>query len=233
MIATVASPNFLFYYPLFVWIPFLILMPIYLNTEKTGPFRSATALKLILSLMCATSAFLSYVAAGWNDIPRLLVALGLIFAVFGDYYLQFIRLDENKFIKGILFFAATQVFLILSLFMRYGIGWLEFVITVVLLLLALVLMTKQKWELGGAQKPLMLYTLLLAFMASKAVSAAIRGGGTTAVLMALGGAFFFLSDLILGIWNYKTSKRMHANLNWICYFTGIMLISISNSPYLI
>jgi uncharacterized membrane protein YhhN len=50
------------------------------------------------------------------------------------------------------------------------------------------------------------------------------------LLFMIGAVLFLVSDLLLGIWNYKTGARRHANLNWITYFSGMMLIALSISP---
>lgn len=228
-----AASGFGMMYPVYILPAFFVLLPIYLNAERQKNFESATTLKLILSTLCTISAFLGFLytllALEVFFVPQLLVFLALFAAIFGDYYLQFIRLDAKKFNRGIFCFAITQVFLIAMLILQNGILWIEFVITVVVLLLVLLLMKKQKWELGQAEKPLTIYTILLVFMASKAVTALILGNRSAPdILLAAGGVLFLLSDLFLGIWNYRTDKRAHANLNWITYFVGIMLISLSN-----
>lgn len=170
--------------------------------------------------------------AGSVTIFDILVLCGLICAIGGDYFLQFIRLDAKKFNTGILFFAITQCFLLASLFLRFGIGWQEFVITVVVLLLVLLMMKKQNWQLGKAQVPLTVYTVLLVLMAAKAVVSIFSPQAIVGrtVVMAAGAVLFLISDLFLGIWNYHTDKKIHANLNWITYFSGMFLLALSLHP---
>ena len=47
------------------------------------------------------------------------------------------------------------------------------------------------------------------------------------ILFAVGAVLFFVSDMLLGIWDYKCEKRAIANLNWITYFCGTMSIALS------
>jgi len=222
---------FLANYWLILLIPFLIILPLYLYVEKLGIFRLATTLKLTLSGLCLLSGLLGYLTMGsYYQEWRLLIVGGLGVAVVADYFLQYIKLDIRKFIAGILCFAITQVCFIIYMVVQYGIGWPEFAATIVILLLVLRLMNRQRWQLGRARAALSIYTVLLVFMACKSVAALFTVGhvSVSMLLMAVGGACFLLADLCLGTWNYHSGKRVHVNLNWIFYFAAIMLIASSN-----
>lgn len=222
---------FLTNYWIILLIPFLIILPLYLSVEKLGRFRLATTLKLTLTALCVASALIGYLTMGsYYREWRLLLVGGLGIAMVADYFLQYIKLDIRKFIAGILCFSLTQICFIIYLVMLYGIGWQEFVITAVILLLVLRLMNKQRWELGRARVALSMYTVLLTFMASKSVTVLFTAGhaSVSMMLMAAGGVCFLLADLCLGTWNYHSGKRIHVNLNWIFYFSAIMLIALSN-----
>ena len=212
---------------------FIVLLPIYLHSEEHSGFKKATTLKLILSGVCSLTALLGLIlnAVGEThvDIPRVLVVLALGCAFFGDYYLQFIRLDEKKYNIGIMCFASTQIFLIVFLCLQHGVSWPEFILAAVIVVCMQLLMVMQKWVLGRAKIPLSIYTLLLAFMTGKAVMALFGDSFSWSVgLIAVGAVLFMTSDVFLGINNYKADKRILANLNWITYFCGIFLIALSN-----
>ena len=199
-------------------------------------FRRSTRAKLSLSvLFCVIGAIGLCVTAAQEGIAAggVCVLAGLVCVVFGDYYLQFIRADAKKFNLGILFFALTQAFLLASLFLQQAIGWAEIVAAVVILMLVLALMKKQNWQLGKAQGPLTVYTVLLVLMAVKAVTVVLTSPdgnvGNGPFVFAAGAVLFLLSDLLLGIWNFHSNRRMDANLNWITYFAGTLLIALSLS----
>ncbi|WP_066644761.1 lysoplasmalogenase family protein [Christensenella timonensis] len=221
--------------PVVIAVCYVILLWQYIRMEARHNFVRATTLKLTLgALFCITgiAGLLLLTLDGSVEIPDILVFCGLLCAVGGDYFLQFIRLDAKKFNAGIFFFALTQCFLLISMFMRFGIGWQEFVVTAAVLLLVLLLMKKQDWQLGKAQVPLTVYTVLLVLMAAKAAVSVFSPqaiAGRTLV-MAAGAVLFLVSDLFLGIWNYHTDKRIHANLNWITYFSGMFLLALSLHP---
>ena len=217
-----------FYLPIIIVI-FIVLLPIYLRAERLSGFKKATSLKLILSGLCAVCALLGFLAGDKSDITRLFIVIAMVFAIFGDYYLQYIRLDAKKFNLGISAFGMTQIFLIISLSIRNGFSLFEIALTAIFSLSILLLMTKQKWKLGKAQLPLTCYTLLLTYMTSKAILALFGESITVDVIfMAAGGILFLISDFFLGIWNYHTDKRLHLNLCWITYFSAIMFIALSN-----
>ena len=220
------------YYPFIFIVIFVVLLPIYLRAERLGGFKKATSLKLILSGLCAVCALLGFLTGDKSDISRLLIVVAMVFAIFGDYYLQYIRLDEKKFNLGISAFGMTQIFLIISLSLKNGFSLFEIALTAIFSLCILLLMIKQRWKLGKARWPLTCYTLLLTYMTSKAILALVGDSITVnTILMAAGGTLFLISDFFLGIWNYHTDKRLHINLCWITYFSAIMFIALSNGTF--
>lgn len=231
---------------------YAVLLVIYLNAEKKNDgkngFRKATAIKLTLSgIFCATGIlcyweFVSFGVFGVGYVPpQLFILLGLFAAFAGDYFLQFIRLNAKKYIAGICCFAAAQILFITALILNsysyvlnsdnsYLMDWiLSVIITVVVLLCVLAMMKKQNWKLGGEKNVITVYTVLLTFMAAKAVSSLTVAISAGWALFAAGAVLFLASDILLGIWNYHTGKRMHANLNWIFYYGGMILIAFGTA----
>ncbi len=221
---------------------FAAILAVYLwaearNNGKNG-FERATGLKLTLSgLFCVAGIFsygMLYMVGSVTMPPQFFILLGLFAGLAGDFFLQYIRLDTKKYIAGILCFSATQVLFITYLFIT-GIpdvlgSVLTGVITAAVLVLVLVLMKKQSWKLGREQAALTIYTVLLSFMTARAIVNLLWQPSLSSGLFALGAVLFLVSDFLLGIWNYNTSKRAHANLNWITYFAGMLLIALSIMP---
>lgn len=206
------------------------------NSGKEG-FKRATAVKLALSgLFCLVGVISYYLLLNFSHhnnfylAMQLLVVIGLFTALCGDFFLQYIRLDVTKYMTGIGFFMTTQILFLVSMSILNGFTWQEFVITAVALVLVLLLMKKQDWKLGKEQKIVTVYTVLLTLMASKSVMVFWRDLSGNTLLFMIGALLFLLSDVVLGIWNYHTGKRAHANLNWVFYFSGMMLIALSISP---
>lgn len=237
---------------MFVLIPvaiaYFVLLGFYIREDLHGSFARATKLKMTLSsIFCAVGAaglLLWALALPPVPVGAALTVCGLFCALAGDYFLRFIALDAKKFNCGIWFFAGAQAFFLASMFLVQGIDFVEFVITAVLLVAALILMKKQSWQLGKAQGPLTVYMVLLSLMTAKAVVTAIVPTAASPagwmlpvgpwlvsyVLMAAGAALFWTSDLLLGIWNYHGRKNAVNAGNSIAYFTGTFLIALSLYP---
>lgn len=221
---------------------FAVLLVFYLRAEAKNDgnngFKRATGLKLTLSgIFCAAGIFSYYLLfsiVNVNVPPQIFILLGLLAGLAGDFFLQYIRLNVKKYIAGILCFAAAQALFITYLLiagMPDILGWiLTVAITAAVLLCVLALMKKQNWQLGAEQKVLTLYTVLLTFMTVRAVLYMAGRFSFSSVLFALGALLFWSSDMLLGYWNYHSNKKVHANLNWITYYAGMLLIAFSIMP---
>ena len=257
------------YLAFIILIPFAAILPFYLKAEKQEKFRTATTLKVILSGLCACCALLGFLLLsgslsfpGFPSLPgdlslpgnssspgflpgesplyaRAFVFVALACAVVGDYFMQFTRLDEKKFGVGIVFFALTQVFLIISLLIRHGIAWPEFAMTAAIFFFVLLLMKAQRWQAGRALAPLSVYIALVIFMTSKAalpLAACIKAGDNSIIIvplffMAAGATLVLVSDLLLGISLFKPGSKIGVGVKLTTYFCGLMLIALSNSFY--
>ena len=207
----------------FVLIPFAICLLLYIRQENQYRFRAATALKLLLTMtltVCLTVALVRDFSP-----VLLLAAVGMLLCAGGDFFLQYIRLDAAKFTKGILLFGLGQMCNITALSLLAPFHWCAAALLAALLALAVVLKTAGRWDTSVNDPWLTIYTVLVAATAAKSLSVAITcaglsGGG----LLGLGGALFFLSDMVLGIWNYQKNHILLADLNWLLYFAGQFLL---------
>ena len=214
--------------PYYFLIPFCVIFVIYIIFENKYNFKVATTLKLclsgIFSLVGLIGAFAIVGPADPLFPTAVLMACGLCLSILGDFYLQYIKKDRLKFKAGIIWFAAAQVTYIIAFFLMLSFGWTEIIFLAVLLVIALFLMKKQKWDTSEQNPQITIYTVLLALMAAKALTFFIYSPGNWQI--ALGGILFFMSDMMLGIWNYYSGKMRFANLDWIFYFAGQMLLAI-------
>lgn len=229
------------YITLGIVIAYGVLLVLFLRADaKTGEaagFKKAAALKLVLSgLFCAVGLISCWILRYYSLAPdtlfvlKLIMALGLFFALAGGFFLQYIRSDIKKYRMGLGFLIVTQVMLIVPMCILNGIGWKELVFTAVIIIALWLLRKKQSWQLGAEKKQLTAYSVLLTFMASKAAVNMSQDMTVGAVLLAVGAALFLISYIFLGVWNYHSYKRSDINLSHITYFAGIMLIALSSSP---
>jgi hypothetical protein len=109
---------------------YAVVLVFYLRAEVKNDggagFKKATALKLTLSGMFCGVAVLSQYLLFNNTVRSLLyiniqwlVVAARGFAFFGDYYLQYIKLDVKKFKRGIGFFMVAQILLIAMMCLLY------------------------------------------------------------------------------------------------------------------
>jgi len=201
------------------------LLAYYCMLEKKEKFWPATILKVILSAYA--SGCCVYAAIMLNNYVFYIFALGMIFAVPADYFLQYIKSDLTKYRFGILFFGLMHICLIVSFYIIYAVTIYEFIIFVLLIGILLAFQIVGKWKMGKEKTQLTIYTVLVVFMAAKAISLyfTIPNPATFILMLSLGGLFFFLSDLFLGIWAYSKEKFVYLALNRIIYFAGQLCLA--------
>ena len=207
----------------FVLIPFTICFLLYIRQENLYRFRTATALKITLTM---TLAVCLIVALARDFSPVLLAAaVGMLLCSGGDFYLQYIRRDVRKFTRGIILFGLGQVCNITALFLLAPYHWSGLAVLAALLALAVALKGIGRWVTSANEPWLTIYTVLVAMTAAKGLSVAIvLAGKPGGLLLGLGGLLFFLSDMVLGIWNYRKNHILLADLNWLLYFAGQFLL---------
>lgn len=207
----------------FVLIPFTICFLLYIRQENLYRFRTATALKITLTM---TLAVCLIVALARDFSPMLLAAaVGMLLCSGGDFYLQYIRRDVRKFTRGIILFGLGQVCNITALFLLAPYHWSGLAVLAALLALAVALKGIGRWDTSANEPWLTIYIVLVAMTAAKSLSVAIvLAGKPGGLLLGLGGLLFFLSDMVLGIWNYRKNHILLADLNWLLYFAGQFLL---------
>ncbi len=208
---------------IFLWIPFLILLGVYLYYEKKNAFSTATLLKVLLSAFVAVVAVIA--ALRLRDVTGYLIALGLLCAVPADYFLQYIQSDVGRYRNGIFCFAGMHLCLLVGYYLRWPVRWHEFAIFALFLGVMLIFQKKERWNLGAVKIPLSIYSALVLFMAAKSISIAINDPGAATLLLGLGGLMFFVSDLFLGIWDYYKTKFVFLVCNRVIYFAGQLLFA--------
>jgi len=199
------------------------LLTYYCLLEKQEKFLPATILKVIISAIAAGVCV--YAAVMLNSYILYIFAMGLVFAVPADFFLQYIKTDLMKYRAGILFFGLMHVCLLVSFFILYPVSFYEFVIFAVFIGILLIFQIKGKWEMGEEKTQLTIYTVLVVFMSAKAISIFIAVPTLYTLMLALGGFFFFMSDLFLGIWAYQTEKFIYLALNRSIYFIGQLCLA--------
>jgi len=202
---------------------YVALLIYYCILEKREKFWPATILKVLLSAYAAGCCV--YAAVLLNNYIFYIFALGLVFAVPADYFLQYIKTDLKRYRFGIFFFGAMHVCLLISFFLIYPVTFIEFVIFAVFIGILVAFQKIGNWKIGPENAQLTVYTIFVVFMAAKAISLYIVAPSLPTFMVAFGGLFFFVSDVFLGIWAYKVEKFIYLALNRIIYFAGQLCLA--------
>jgi len=204
---------------------YAVLLAYYCVLEKQEKFWPATILKVILSAYAA--GICVYAAVLHGTYVFYIFALGLVCAVPADFFLQYIKIDLMKYRTGIFFFGLMHICLLVSFYIIFAVTFYEFVIFALLIGILLIFQIKGKWKIGEEKTQLTIYTVLVVFMAAKAISLyfTIPNPAVFILMLSLGGLFFFISDLFLGIWAYSKDKFVYLALNRIIYFTGQLCLA--------
>lgn len=207
----------------FVLIPFALCFLLYIRQENQYRFRAATALKITLTMTLAVCLTVSLVR-GFSPV-LLAAAVGMVLCAGGDFFLQYIRLDARKFTKGIVLFGLGQIGNITALSLLAPLHWSALAVLAALLAVAIALKGVGRWDTSANDPWLTIYTVLVAATAAKSLSVALAFAGLPGgLLLGLGGLLFYLSDMVLGIWNYQKNHILLADLNWLLYFAGQFLL---------
>jgi len=204
---------------------YAILLAYYCVLEKQEKFWPATIAKVVLSAYA--SGICVYAAIVLNSYVFYIFALGMVCAVPADFFLQFIKTDLMKYRTGIFFFGLMHVCLIVSFYIIYAVTVYEFLFFALFVGILLFFQIKGKWNIGEEKTQLTVYTVLVVFMAAKAVSLyfTVPNPALFIVMLSLGGLLFFLSDLFLGIWAYSKEKFIFLALNRVIYFAGQLCLA--------
>jgi len=202
---------------------YIALLVYYCVLEKQEKFWPATILKVVLSAYAAGCCV--YAAIILNNYIFYIFALGLVFAVPADYFLQYIKTDLKRYRFGIFFFGAMHVCLLISFFLIYPVTFIEFIIFTVFIGILLAFQKIGNWKIGPENAQLTVYTVFVVFMVAKAISLYIVAPSLPTFMVALGGLFFFVSDVFLGIWAYKIEKFVYLALNRVIYFAGQLCLA--------
>jgi hypothetical protein len=207
-----------------VVIVYAALLTYYCVLEKRERFWPATILKVILSAYAASVCV--YAAILLGNYVFYIFAFGMVCAVPADYFLQYINSDLARYRFGIFFFGAMHLCLLISFYLVYSVSLYEFVIWALFIAVLLVLQIRGKWKMGKEKAQLTVYTVLVTFMAAKAVSLFIIAPSIFTFMASMGGLLFFLSDSFLGIWEYTSRKFLYLALNRTIYFAGQLCLAL-------
>ncbi|MEJ5257675.1 MAG: lysoplasmalogenase [Fervidobacterium sp.] len=185
-----------------------------LKSNRKIDKRSLSILTKVLTTFCVFIAVVSWSVkngnySGW----RLLLSLGILFGVLGDFFMEF----EKFFLYGMLSFLVGHVFYIFSF--RSNGGFPNALILTFVLCIGIAYYFFIQNKLGKDKIPVLVYVL--------AISTMLAFSSNMSLLTFLGALLFFVSDAILAYDKYVKSVPLRDFLILSTYFSGQILIGIS------
>jgi alkylglycerol monooxygenase len=159
-----------------------------------------------------------------------LLALGLLFSLFGDII---ISMDGSAmFLVGLGFFLCAHIFYLLLF--KQQVTWFPSLKIFYIALILAVVVYSVLWR--GIRHDLVLslavavYALMISIMGAQAIGRAIMVRNRLATYTAIGSVLFIMSDIILGIGTFAYPFKSLAICNLIPYFLAQLLIAHATQP---
>jgi uncharacterized membrane protein YhhN len=207
----------------------IVLIPEYVKEGRKYKISNVLKRKLTLSIVFCLVGLKGVFIQSFS-FYSILIFIGLLFSLAGDYFLFFIDKNEVKFIFGICMFALTHILYILSMTLLINYTVWEFIITLIICVVVFyIVKSLMKINLGNAEIPLLVYTFLLVLMTIKSVFVIYLSSNyiLSKLLFSLGAILFLISDSLLCIDHFALKKPILKNIRDIPYFIGQIMIASS------
>lgn len=148
---------------------------------------------LTTSFACLAAAFRLFSAGSFRS-SLLLIFLGALCCAAADFLL------EIRFLAGVIAFGLGHLFFLGALFSFVSPGWYTWLLFLLLYAAVFLIHRKKLAAFGSLLPALLIYAALLSLMAAAALTGLFAPrflSPAAALVMALGGSSFFLSDNIL------------------------------------
>ncbi len=189
------------------------------------PYRGVVKMSMA-GLFVLVGVYACFVSAfQWNVV---LLTIGLICAAVGDYFLLFLRQSRAYFHRGVVAFGLSNAIIIVYALLTYGWVWWSIIIWAVFNILHIVLQRLKVFEYGKSIVYLNCYVPLVSMTGSLGLSYIITLYATPwALVFGIGTLSFFVSDMFLGVYEFKLRKWYVDAMNSVTYFGGLLIIAIS------
>lgn len=210
----------------------MIALAIYIPEKIREYSIKALIKKSIVSVLFIAVA----VSAGSDATLAKFVIVGLAFGLLGDIWLDmkyvFPMYDEVFTYAGFTVFGVGHILYVTGLLLQYGPGkylFGSFALAALATVLVVVLEKPLKLEYGKMRTAVALYGITLFSTVFAAGGLLLVHGGTTLLLIFIGGALFAVSDLILSGTYFGVGKDRPIDLllNYLTYYGGQFLIALS------
>jgi uncharacterized membrane protein YhhN len=188
----------------------------YRGTRTRIYFLKPLTTTLILSIALASTD-------PQSGIYRGAVAIGLLFSLLGDVFLM---LPRDRLLAGMASFAAAHLAYILA-FTGDARDILNLYLAIPFIMYALVFYLFFVPDLGYYRLPVLVYSLLISFMAWAAWGRWLRFRDLATLLAAVGAILFISSDTLNAFRRFRGRFRQDQLATLVTYYTAQLLIAWS------
>ena len=203
---------------------FLILIMVgdafYIAFDKTWVKGLTSALFVVLG---AINLFFVFNKTDKKKFAIILL-IGLFFAMLGDILLEFV------FIAGAGFFALGHVFFFASYCFLIELNWKDFIYGLIIFIPSVLLITLAPiFNFDGILMEIVcvVYALIISLMVGKAVSNFVQQKSVLNLIILIGSALFFFSDLMLLLNKFYSYSIVTSLLCLLTYYPAEFLLANS------
>ena len=152
------------------------------------------------------------------------ILIGLFFAMLGDIMLEIV------FIAGAALFAVGHVFFFVSYCFLIKLNWKDFLYGVIIFLPSVLVITLAPiFDFGGVLMEIVciVYALIISLMVGKALSNFIQQKTVLHLIILIGSALFFFSDLMLLLNVFANLAKITSYLCLLTYYPAEFLLAFS------
>ena len=209
-----------------------LFVALFLKAFYDGKFNHALLFKGIASL-CFIILGIVGLLTSEPSTTSTLIFIGLCFGIVGDEVIALCqnlpKYDMQFFIGGGSFFIVGHILYIIALFSNGELSAVALIVSfVVLVTLSMIYERYRKFYKGSMKYSLMLYICVVIFMAATAIGVFFGQGTVGAMLFAIGGILFAVSDNILFAYKLGENPKFKQNIALhVAYYIAQLAIACS------
>jgi len=204
----------------------VVSVPLLVRAEIKNNQSQVHVLKPLSTVLVIAVASLSLLLPSAQPAFTLWIVVGLALSLGGDVALMF---ESNRaFLIGLVLFLLAHMVYSIAFTVPNGFHAADIVVGAILLALGAAIYLYLRPGLDGMNVPVILYMLIICFMASRAISAFFGDAFTftQAWLLSLGAILFMLSDIVLAVNRFHHPIEKH-RLSLFAYYLGQLLIALA------
>jgi uncharacterized membrane protein YhhN len=212
---------------LYLILPLAIAVFFLIRAEFAGRRRQIYVLKPLSTMLVIGVALLGFLKPEPNLTYLVGVLVGLLFSMGGDLALMF-QEKRKWFMIGLVSFLLAQVtYTVLFAILGRSSAW-DLLSAAVLLALGAAFLRLIQPNLGSMKLPVLVYIVVISLMVNRAIStlASPVFSAQQGLMIAVGAALFYISDLILAAGRFWKPWRYH-RISLAFYYSGQLLIALA------